>query len=186
MSCLRGDCDGAALDAVRAALDGPRPEAEEEAVVRDVLADAEYVPGADWAPVACQKLAAYRAVVDATPRGSELSERLDQARGLFRAGLYFEVHEVLEPPWMKARGAEKAWLQGLIQAAVAWHHCDAGNRRGARSLADAAGEKLLGAPETWQGFEMGCVRRAVEELGAWLDAPEERTEPYRPFRGRAG
>ncbi len=31
--------------------------------------------------------------------------------------LFFEVHELLEPPWMKAEGAEKLLLQALIRAA---------------------------------------------------------------------
>ena len=41
-----------------------------------------------------------------------------RAAALFDAGLYFEVHEVLEPHWMAADGPEREALQGLIQIAV--------------------------------------------------------------------
>jgi len=53
---------------------------------------------------------------------------------LFDAGLHFEVHELLEPHWVSARGAERQALQGLIQIAVGFQHLANGNLEGARSL----------------------------------------------------
>jgi uncharacterized protein len=74
---------------------------------------------------------------------------LTAAARLFDAGLFFEVHEVLEPHWMVARDLERDALQGLIQIAVGWQHLANGNLPGARSLlADGAarlhGRRLLG------------------------------------------
>ena len=63
-----------------------------------------------------------------------IGEALAAAAVLFDAGLYFEVHELLEPHWMRAAGAERQALQGLIQVAVAFQHRDNGNVEGARSL----------------------------------------------------
>ena len=63
-----------------------------------------------------------------------LDETLAAAATLFDAGLYFEVHELLEPRWVSATGAERQALQGLIQVAVAFQHRDNGNVEGARSL----------------------------------------------------
>lgn len=63
-----------------------------------------------------------------------LGEALDAAAALFDAGLYFEVHELLEPHWVGASGAERQALQGLIQVAVAFQHLANGNLEGARSL----------------------------------------------------
>jgi hypothetical protein len=63
-----------------------------------------------------------------------LEEALAAAAVLFDAGLYFEVHELLEPHWVRASGAERHALQGLIQVAVAFQHLDNGNVEGARSL----------------------------------------------------
>jgi len=69
-----------------------------------------------------------------TPGPSSVDEALAAAATLFDAGLYFEVHELLEPHWVNARGAEREALQGLIQVAVAFQHLDNGNVEGARSL----------------------------------------------------
>src|SRR5947209_20294512 len=53
---------------------------------------------------------------------------------LFNSAEFFEAHEVLEDVWRAAPAAEKRFLQGLIQVAVALHHHSKGNRTGARSL----------------------------------------------------
>jgi hypothetical protein len=69
---------------------------------------------------------------------------LAQAGVLFAAGLYFEVHEVLEPRWMRGEGAAREALQGLIQAAVGYQHLANGNVAGARALLHDGAAKLLG------------------------------------------
>ena len=69
-----------------------------------------------------------------TSAPASLEEALTAAAVLFDAGLYFEVHELLEPRWVSATGAERQALQGLIQVAVAFQHRDNGNVEGARSL----------------------------------------------------
>ena len=61
---------------------------------------------------------------------------------LFDAGLYFEVHEVLEPHWTRASGAGRQALQGLIQIAVAFQHLANSNIDGARSLLVEGGARL--------------------------------------------
>jgi predicted metal-dependent hydrolase len=63
-----------------------------------------------------------------------LEDALAAAAALFDAGLYFEVHELLEPHWTGAQGGERQALQGLIQIAVAFQHLANGNLDGARSL----------------------------------------------------
>jgi hypothetical protein len=73
----------------------------------------------------------------AEPLGSgdpDLGEILAMAGRLFDAGLYFEVHEALEPYWVRADGAERDGLQGLIQIAVGYQHLAHDNLAGARSL----------------------------------------------------
>lgn len=79
------------------------------------------------------------------PGGPSLQRVLARAGRLFNAGLYFEVHELLEPHWMRADGAERRALQGLIQVAVAFHHQERGNREGAISLLAEGLAKLEGA-----------------------------------------
>ena len=68
--------------------------------------------------------------------GASLDETLEQAAPLFDAGLYFEVHELLEPYWREASGGMREALQGLIQIAVGYQHLANGNFRGAASLLD--------------------------------------------------
>lgn len=69
---------------------------------------------------------------------------LHEAAVLFDAGLYFEVHEVLEPCWMRAEGTDRESLQGLIQAAVGLQHLANGNVAGARALLREGAAKLGG------------------------------------------
>jgi len=66
------------------------------------------------------------------------------AATLFDAGLYFETHEALEPFWMRAEGAEREALQGLIQVAVGFQHLANGNLDGARALLRDGATKLAG------------------------------------------
>src|SRR4029077_14231432 len=68
------------------------------------------------------------------PPGASLMTVLDAAASLFDAGLSFEVHELLEPHWMRAEGHDREALQGLIQIAVFFQHLANGNIAGARAL----------------------------------------------------
>jgi hypothetical protein len=105
------------------------------------------------------------------PSGS-LDETLEAAATLFDAGLYFEVHEALEPRWMSARGAEREGLQGLIQIAVGYQHLANGNLAGARSLlAEGAGRvsrARVDALET-DAFLLG-VRASLDRLSLVADS----------------
>jgi hypothetical protein len=47
---------------------------------------------------------------------------------------FFEAHEVWESLWLDGAGAERRYVQGLIQAAVALYHFSNGNLRGAAKL----------------------------------------------------
>lgn len=74
-----------------------------------------------------------------------LASLLDRAAALANHGLFFEVHELLEPVWFRAAEPERTALQGLIQTAVAFHHLENGNREGARSLLALGVAKLAEA-----------------------------------------
>jgi uncharacterized protein len=111
--------------------------------------------------------------------GGTLSGLLARAGRLGDAGLYFEVHELLEPRWMRAEGAERLALQGVIQVAVAFHHAVQSNRPGAISLMeeglaklDAAGAALPLDTAAWRRGLAAC-------LAAWRqDAPEPALPPW--------
>jgi hypothetical protein len=79
---------------------------------------------------------------DSDPEG--MQRLLERAAALANHGLFFEVHELLEPVWFRATEPVRTALQGLIQVAVAFHHLENGNREGARSLLVLGVAKLAG------------------------------------------
>jgi len=96
--------------------------------------------------------------------GGGLADALGDAATLFDAGLYFEVHELLEPLWMTAAGAEREALQGLIQVAVGCQHLANGNRPGAQALLGEGGAKLAG-----QRLATLDLTGFAEAVGAMVD-----------------
>ena len=69
------------------------------------------------------------------------------------------MHEILEPYWVKAAGAAREALQGLIQIAVGYQHFANGNLTGARSLLDEGSARLVaGALST---LDLASFARAV-------------------------
>jgi predicted metal-dependent hydrolase len=72
---------------------------------------------------------------------------------LFNEHQFWHAHEAWERIWLRAEGAEKRFLQGLIQLAAAYHHVQRGTFGGGVRLFDAAFEKLSGHPEGFLGVE---------------------------------
>ena len=67
-----------------------------------------------------------------------------QALVLWNAGLFFELHELLETVWRVARQPEaRTGLKGLIQAAGVYVHQSRGDAAAARGLALRARRNLL-------------------------------------------
>jgi hypothetical protein len=101
------------------------------------------------------------------PDAGEMTVLLDRAAALANQGLFFEVHELLEPVWFRAAEPVRTALQGLIQVAVAFHHLESRNLQGARSLlvegvakvAEAAGALPLDVA-AW----LGALRAALAVL----------------------
>ncbi|HEU4439750.1 MAG TPA: DUF309 domain-containing protein, partial [Methylomirabilota bacterium] len=75
-----------------------------------------------------------------------------------------EVHELLEPSWLRADAAARPGLQGLIQVAVGFQHLANGNLDGARALLREGAAKLLGRrvggrdTEDFARAVLGCER----------------------------
>ncbi len=192
IEALRAFCQGApldrdatarlgALDWMRAGVPGPR------------------LCGAHRSHQAalCGRVRAAAAMLEtapALPDGGTLTGLLGRAACLADHGLYFEVHELLEPAWMGAEGAERTALQGLIQVAVAFHHTENGNREGAISLLtegsaklEEAGSALPWAPVTTRAWVSG-LRATLDGLRAGRESgpvpswpgPPAGTPPRRP------
>jgi len=152
----------------------------------DLLAD---LPAIRWrAERFAEALRAARAACEAPPHAApRLGWTLCAAAALFDARLFFEVHELLEPPWKDAEGPFRTFLQGLIQVAVGFHHHAAGNLRGAIGLLVEGSAKLRPfAPEA-HGIEVGGLLRAIDAFVARLrgaDPPRDLEPPRLVFRAR--
>lgn len=101
---------------------------------------------------------------------SDLSSASRQGIEFFNSQSFFDAHEALEDVWREAREPEKRFLQGLIQAAVAFHHYKNGNIVGARSLLERSIEKLGEYPADYGGILVGELVIALREWQAPLGA----------------
>jgi Domain of unknown function (DUF309) len=133
------------------------------------------------APVAARARAASTALADRPllAAHADLQQALQAAASLFDAGLYFEVHEVLEPHWAAAHGEPREALQGLIQVAVAWQHLANGNVAGARSLLEEGSARLHGA--RLSGVDLEPFARAASEAAIRVAAGKPPLPPPFPF-----
>jgi hypothetical protein len=101
------------------------------------------------------------------PVGEDLKKNVEMARELFKKGLYFEVHEILEEVWMGEFGEYRDFLQALIQVGVAYYHRENFNERGFKLLLENALELL----SCYNGEVLGVkvdklkedIKRAKEE-----------------------
>ena len=99
---------------------------------------------------------------------------LAAAARLFDAGLFFEVHEVLEPHWLSAGPDAREALQGLIQIAVGWQHLANGNLAGARALLADGAARLHG--QRLGGVDLEAFARAA--LAAAARVPDVTPPPF--------
>ena len=88
-----------------------------------------------------------------------------QAVVMWNAGLFFELHELLETVWVDAKEPERTALKGFIQAAGVYVHARRGKHAAARGLAARARHHLA---ET--GLALDFISN-LDELLAALEAP---------------
>jgi uncharacterized protein len=60
--------------------------------------------------------------------------RFQAAVAQFNAGAWYACHDGLEELWHETQGPSRRVLQGILQIAVAHHHLERGNQRGATVL----------------------------------------------------
>jgi predicted metal-dependent hydrolase len=88
---------------------------------------------------------------------------------LFNRAAFFEAHEALEDVWRAAPEAEKRFLQGLIQVAVALYHHGNGNSLGARSVLRRAWRNLSRYPEGHGGIHSASLLNSIADWQRALD-----------------
>jgi predicted metal-dependent hydrolase len=104
----------------------------------------------------------------------------------FNSGQFYEAHEHWEEVWLETPNPEKAFLQGLIQIAAAYHHHSRANRQGTQNLLIAGLAKIESFPvvhrEINVEFLRAVVRRWVQVLQDGED-PENNEIPQIEFVG---
>ena len=94
-----------------------------------------------------EQLRRYHAIIRQI-RDRRVEDACGQALYLWNAGLFFELHELLETVWHTTRGPRRTALKGLIQAAGVYVHRACGNLPAARNLARRAVRNLRGAHDS--------------------------------------
>ncbi len=95
---------------------------------------------------------------------------------LFNSEEFFQAHEVWEEIWLGEAEPERTFLQGLIQAAAAFHHYARGNFSGAQTLLASAAVKLQRFQPEYHGI---AVARLRNEVAGWARALGDGTDPGR-------
>ncbi|WP_456435776.1 DUF309 domain-containing protein [Thermovibrio ammonificans] len=99
---------------------------------------------------------------DFNPVGEDLEANVKMARELFKAELYFEVHELLEEVWMGEFGRLRDFLQALIQVGVAYYHLNNFNERGFKLLLENALELLQGYSGTVLSVNVDNLKNSIK------------------------
>jgi hypothetical protein len=154
-----GERPAADLLAIRVGEDTPEPLFDTDGLAT------RFAPQDAYARDRARRLAAALGwIVD----GKLTGDPLECARAAWDAGLFFEVHEILEPVWLGEAPPRRDALQGLIMAGAALHHLCSGNLSGAKSLLRDAARHLERAP----GALPLDLPRFARELGALAEALE--------------
>lgn len=89
-------------------------------------------------------------------------ESIQSGMDLYNAGEYWACHEELEEVWLDAPSEDKLFLQGLIQAAAAFHkYLVQENAVGAVKLLTRSLNKLTLYSDSYMGLEMGAFKRGL-------------------------
>ena len=92
----------------------------------------------------------------------------------FRDGDYFEAHEILEELWLEDHSDSRDFYKGLIQAAVALHHIETGNRGGAKKVHRTSVGYLLPYKPNHLGLD---VTKFINESTACLNSSLSKPDP---------
>jgi predicted metal-dependent hydrolase len=82
---------------------------------------------------------------------------------LYKAGRFFECHEVLEELWTPMRGPHRLFLQALIHVAVAFYHQQRCNPLGAELQLRKAISKIERYLPLYEGMDTAALHREANE-----------------------
>jgi predicted metal-dependent hydrolase len=83
---------------------------------------------------------------------------------LFNEGKYFEAHEALEAAWRAEAGPLRGLYQGILQAAVVYHHILRGNYAGAIKVYERSMKWLDAFPDSCRGVDVEKLRSDLSQV----------------------
>lgn len=87
-----------------------------------------------------------------------------EALELWQEGQFWEVHEALEPLWMRLSGLERELTQGIILLAAALHKAKSSPSGGWRNFHKAL-RHLAPLPPVYQGIDVaGLIQEVTQAL----------------------
>ncbi len=89
---------------------------------------------------------------------------------LFNEERFYECHDAIEDIWLRESSDQQRFLQGLIQAAVAFHHYQEGKWGAARSMLRLSLEKLGDSPDRFRGVAVAPLRTELARWKSTLDS----------------
>jgi predicted metal-dependent hydrolase len=81
---------------------------------------------------------------------------------LFNEHDFFSAHDVWEDLWGEMAGADRRFMQGLIQAAVGLLHFTNGNLRGAVKLFHSSRDYMARVASPYRGLDIAAFWRQME------------------------
>jgi len=102
-----------------------------------------------------------------------LGQLIECARAAWDAGLFFEVHELLEPTWLREEGPRKTALQGLILAGAGLYHFTRENLAGSSGLLRDAERHIERSPRL-DSLDLVDFGRRLGDLGRRIASGELR------------
>lgn len=105
---------------------------------------------------------------------ADLQRQLKAGIQLFNTRQFYDCHDVIEEVWLQESSDRQLFLQGLIQAAVAFHHYESDHWGAARTMFGMALKKLSSYPDDYAGFELGRLKSALRNWKSELDNALER------------
>ena len=89
---------------------------------------------------------------------------LTEGLRLFNRQEFYDCHDLIEGLWLEESSDEQPFLQGLIQAAVAFFHYQQGKWGAARAMMKQSLDNLTPYPEVYKGIQVARLR---SELLVW-------------------
>jgi predicted metal-dependent hydrolase len=81
----------------------------------------------------------------------------------FNSSQFYQCHETLEEVWMKQKGPQREFIQGIIQLSVGYYHYTRNNSLGALKLLRRGLERIRQYEPRYFEIDVSTLVKAVED-----------------------